>query len=601
MTSSQKKGEFLAVGCNTAGSIQEYGSIVFCQVTASGGGRGNASIWLNDAGTLTERFRMGGDDGSFCALSGPIAASTTVCAGTAFCTPGCICAGCKITAVGSITAGAFCTAGGFITSGVVCAGTDLCASRCVLVGTGIGNSGFICNSGFIRLTDQLYFCNSTSSAAGTLLGSIRWCGCDAAGNIQPYGCIGMCIGSSASLDECAVFQVKLTIDCCMKTATEVNATGICTAYNVTAASNICAAAFCVAAQYVLPSADGSAGQLMCTNGSGALAFATAASAVTLSGSTNNTIATVTGANALIGEANLTFDGTNLSVGDGGSVRVFGGGATTIDADASNAVGTGASYFVNSPSSGQSIVVVAVDAHSSAAGITGLKTRATNATNANTIVVDGDDILRIQALAADGAAYVKAGEIKFEVDGTPGTNDMPGRIVFGTTADGAAGTTERMRIDSAGAITTPTNPAFMNRYGGHHANATGDGTSVTLNGNTEVYDRNADHDPSTGAFTAPVAGLYQFSAGIYLEGLTSSHTDGFLNISSTNSGGVKTSYFNPWAIRSSNTVMVWTYDIVFNLASGDVVTATMGISGGTKVVDLQGSVNITNYFSGQLIG
>ena len=35
--------------------------------------------------------------------------------------------------------------------------------------------------------------------------------------------------------------------------------------------------------------------------------------VTLSGSTNNTIATVTGANALIGEANLTFDGTTLGI------------------------------------------------------------------------------------------------------------------------------------------------------------------------------------------------------------------------------------------------------------------------------------------------
>ncbi len=37
------------------------------------------------------------------------------------------------------------------------------------------------------------------------------------------------------------------------------------------------------------------------------------SGVSLSGSTNNTIATVTGANALVGEGNLTFDGTSLSI------------------------------------------------------------------------------------------------------------------------------------------------------------------------------------------------------------------------------------------------------------------------------------------------
>ena len=63
-----------------------------------------------------------------------------------------------------------------------------------------------------------------------------------------------------------------------------------------------------------PIADGSAGQLLCTDGSAALKFATAAAGVTLAGSTNNTVATVTGSNALAGEANLTFDGSILTVG-----------------------------------------------------------------------------------------------------------------------------------------------------------------------------------------------------------------------------------------------------------------------------------------------
>ena len=49
-----------------------------------------------------------------------------------------------------------------------------------------------------------------------------------------------------------------------------------------------------------PTADGSAGQVMCTNGSNALVFATASAGVTLAGSTDNTVATVTGSNALCG-------------------------------------------------------------------------------------------------------------------------------------------------------------------------------------------------------------------------------------------------------------------------------------------------------------
>jgi hypothetical protein len=35
----------------------------------------------------------------------------------------------------------------------------------------------------------------------------------------------------------------------------------------------------------------------------------------------------------------------------------------------------------------------------------------------------------------------------EVDGTPGANDMPGRLVFSTTADGASTPTEQLRITS----------------------------------------------------------------------------------------------------------------------------------------------------------
>jgi hypothetical protein len=39
----------------------------------------------------------------------------------------------------------------------------------------------------------------------------------------------------------------------------------------------------------------------------------------------------------------------------------------------------------------------------------------------------------------------------EVDGTPGNNDMPGRIVFATTADGAVNPTERVRLTADGAF------------------------------------------------------------------------------------------------------------------------------------------------------
>jgi hypothetical protein len=52
---------------------------------------------------------------------------------------------------------------------------------------------------------------------------------------------------------------------------------------------------------------------------------------------------------------------------------------------------------------------------------------------------------------DGTNLRQAAEISALVDGTPGTGDMPGRLVFSTTADGASSPTERMRITSGGNI------------------------------------------------------------------------------------------------------------------------------------------------------
>jgi hypothetical protein len=53
--------------------------------------------------------------------------------------------------------------------------------------------------------------------------------------------------------------------------------------------------------------------------------------------------------------------------------------------------------------------------------------------------------RISFQGADGSQMVAGAYIQSFVDGTPGANDMPGRIVFSTTADGAAAPAERLRI------------------------------------------------------------------------------------------------------------------------------------------------------------
>jgi hypothetical protein len=65
------------------------------------------------------------------------------------------------------------------------------------------------------------------------------------------------------------------------------------------------------------------------------------------------------------------------------------------------------------------------------------------------VQSGDEVGAVVFTGADGTNLIPTASIESYVDGTPGTNDMPGRLVFSTTADGAASPTERMRIDNAG--------------------------------------------------------------------------------------------------------------------------------------------------------
>ena len=70
----------------------------------------------------------------------------------------------------------------------------------------------------------------------------------------------------------------------------------------------------------------------------------------------------------------------------------------------------------------------------------------------TVVAENDGIGQMSFQGADGTDMVEAAKILAAVDAAPGANDMPGRLVFFTTADGAASSTERFRIANNGDLT-----------------------------------------------------------------------------------------------------------------------------------------------------
>jgi hypothetical protein len=86
---------------------------------------------------------------------------------------------------------------------------------------------------------------------------------------------------------------------------------------------------------------------------------------------------------------------------------------------------------------------------------------------NAAVVSGSRLGTVSFHGADGTSFIEAATVAGEVDGTPGSNDMPGRLVFSTTADGAASPTERLRIDSSGRVgvgtSSPTSPGGIAKF------------------------------------------------------------------------------------------------------------------------------------------
>jgi len=67
----------------------------------------------------------------------------------------------------------------------------------------------------------------------------------------------------------------------------------------------------------------------------------------------------------------------------------------------------------------------------------------------TVVQNSDYLGTLSFQGADGDAMIEGARIDAIVSGAPGDQDMPTALTFGTTADGASSTTERLRITSSG--------------------------------------------------------------------------------------------------------------------------------------------------------
>ena len=106
---------------------------------------------------------------------------------------------------------------------------------------------------------------------------------------------------------------------------------------------------------------------------------------------------------------------------------------------------------------------------------------------HTVVQNGDIVGIVRFSGSDGSGMRAAAFIKAEIDGTPGANDMPGRLVFSTTSDSASSPTERARITSGGYTKISNSGSYVSTTGSYH--------EFTQTGVAEVlYARNTNASP-----------------------------------------------------------------------------------------------------------
>jgi len=210
-----------------------------------------------------------------------------------------------------------------------------------------------------------------------------------------------------------------------------------------------------------------------------------------------------------------------------------------------------------------------------------------AAGGTTILNDGDEVGVIRFAACDGNDLSHpTAEIKSHVDGTPGENDMPGRLTFYTTADGGTAKIERMRIRNNGLVTQPYQYYLLvdrsSNQTGYDANGSF-GTPIVFNRIvTEQKDSSLSSafNTSNGLFTAPVDGIYHLVAAAYGNGVTFTQSWFTYN-------GARMNYAD-WVIQGS---IVQNSQIVY-LSAGNTVGYHPHAGGGNSSVTIQANGNHT---------
>ena len=147
-----------------------------------------------------------------------------------------------------------------------------------------------------------------------------------------------------------------------------------------------------------------------------------------------------------------------------------------------------------------------------------------------------------------------------------------------------GSTEAMRIDADGIVTTPYQPAFNVRLSGTQSNIASS-TLVTILFNDEFFDQNHDFDTSTYTFTAPVTGKYKLEVMLRLNNVDASAVYYHIYFQTSN----RTYYSIVSSGGFAGDAAYWTMHcpVLADMDAGDTAYVQIYQAGGASQTDISG--------------
>lgn len=394
----------------------------------------------------------------------------------------------------------------------------------------------------------------------------------------------------------------------------------------------------VATSYTLtlPVDDGTAGQALITDGSGVLSWSSAASG------------DVYGPGSATDNAVARYDGTTGKIIQNSAVTIGDDGATVIAANSSSdglritQTGAGNALLVEDSANPDATPFVINNSGAALVGVDTTRTlftaytpnlqiegttfsassqsitlnintaasptlwfaKSRGTTNGSNTIVSANDALGVICFnGADGTdIQSSAAQISAAVDGTPGADDMPGRLVFSTTADGASSPTERMRIDAAGNVGVGTTAQAFEKlvlagtFPSGSANTRANVVRGTIPSSTTGLFNGFRTEPTTQAASFTLTAMTHFSANQGTLGAGSAVTNQYGFIAESNLTGATNNYGFIGNIASGtgryNFYAAGTADNYFagNVAIG--TTTTNNGYGGVASLNLKNASTIT---------